>query len=577
MNNDFTTPERNNAQTPVNPPVPTPAAPPRAPMNTPGYYTAQPQMPPQYKATPTPPYMPPAQRPTAPAPVQRPYVQPTPPVAPPPYQAPVQSTPPVYKAPPVQYQPAPAYTVPTPPPVNPAPAQPVATDTEPEDVSPYTLPADEEVTCENITVNAEDNANNDIFNKTYSADSSTPSAAIPKKEKKGHKVFLIILFAIIGTFALGFFTLCGYILGQQDGETSLPSIFSQSDIFTDEDNAEEIEPDELYSDEGSVTLNPLPSDSSDTSKYTTQSAYEKVSKSTVGIVCYEKNSSVSSEPASQGTGIVITEDGYISTNSHVIGDSKTAYKIQVVTSDNKTHDATIVGFDTRTDLAVLKINAKNLTPAEFGNSELVKVGQDVLAIGNPGGIDFQNSLTRGVVSALDRELDLSTQVTYIQTDAAINPGNSGGPLCNIYGQVIGVNTAKISLDSYENMGFAIPSVTAKDIIDDLMKQGFVSDRVRIGITGIEISAATAETYNVPKGILIDSISEGGPCDNTKLQKNDIIYAIDGEEVASFKEVYQILGKHKPGDKVTLSVHRVETGEEYELRITLMADEGDTQN
>ena len=184
------------------------------------------------------------------------------------------------------------------------------------------------------------------------------------------------------------------------------------------------------------------------------------------MVCYED--SFSKEPASQGTGIVLSEDGYIATNSHVIGDSRSLYYVEVVTNEGTTYEAKVIGYDSRTDLAVLKINAKGLTPAQFCDSEYVEVGQDVIAVGNPGGIEFQNSLTRGVVSALNRELSLSSQVTYIQTDAAINPGNSGGPLCNMYGQVIGINTAKISSSSYEGMGFAIPSRTVKEIVDDLI-------------------------------------------------------------------------------------------------------------
>ncbi len=419
----------------------------------------------------------------------------------------------------------------------------------------------------------------------------TPTASEPPKKKKGHIAFLICLWTLIGIFAIGFFVLCGYVAGQnsEGRDFTKPTFFEEfrdneeTEPATDESDSKETpdgvvplpEKDENeYSSEGSIELNSLPRDKSNTDKYTTQYAYKKVAESTIGVVCYEKG--FTGKPASQGTGIVITKDGYIATNSHVIGDSRTAYNVQVVTNDGTTYEAKVIGYDSRTDLAVLKVNANNLTPAEFCDSSLVEVGIDVIAVGNPGGMDFQNSLTRGVVSALNRELGLSAQVTYIQTDAAINPGNSGGPLSNMYGQVIGITTAKISSESVEGMGFAIPSRTVKEIVDDLMTQGYVNGRVRLGISGQAVSSSMQQYYNLPKGILVGEISEGGPCDNTDLKVNDIITKIDDDEITDFSDVYAILGEHKPGDKVVLTIYRRETGKTFEITITLMADEGETQ-
>lgn len=421
----------------------------------------------------------------------------------------------------------------------------------------------------------------------YGAPTPTPE---PPKKKKGHIAFLVCLFTLIGIFAVGFFVLCGYVAGQNSGFAD----FTKPTFFNEFGNDEDTEPasdavveetpegvvplpdkdEDVYSSDGSIVLESLPRDKSDTDKYTTQYAYKKVAESTIGVVCYE--SGFTGEPASQGTGIVITKDGYIATNSHVIGDSRSAYDIQVVINDGTTYEAKVVGFDSRTDLAVLKVNANNLTPAEFCDSDLVEVGIDVIAVGNPGGMDFQNSLTRGVVSALNRELGLSAQVTYIQTDAAINPGNSGGPLSNMYGQVIGITTAKISSESVEGMGFAIPSRTVKDIIDDLMTQGYVSDRVRLGISGQAVSSSMQTYYNLPGGILVGDIAENGPCYNTDLKVNDIITKIDDDEITDFSDVYAILGEHKPGDEVVLTVYRRDTAKTFEVTITLMADEGQTQ-
>ena len=428
-----------------------------------------------------------------------------------------------------------------------------------------------------------------------------PAPPAKPKRQKGATALIVCLWVLVGLFSAGFFGLCGYIIGTSTNNTRIEQAATSDDVPTffpedddkDEDKSESPSTedsvpsnnnsdvvtipdnnDDLYSDSVSIVLNNIPKDADDTSKYTTQYAYKVVAQSTIGVMCYEKG--FSDEPASQGTGIIISKDGYIATNSHVIGDSKSLYYVQVITGDGTTYEAKIIGYDSRTDLAVLKINAKDLTPATFCDSQYVEVGQDVIAVGNPGGIEFQNSLTRGVVSALNRELSLSSQVSYIQTDAAINPGNSGGPLCNMYGQVIGINTAKISSDSYEGMGFAIPSATVKDIVDDLISQGYVQNRVRLGISGTEVNSAMQQYYSIPAGILVGEVSEGGPCDGKGIEKNDIITAIDDEEISTFSEVYAILAKHQPGDKVVLSVYKLEQDKTVEITVTLMADQGETQ-
>lgn len=424
----------------------------------------------------------------------------------------------------------------------------------------------------------------------YTVTPPTPPA--PPKRKKGATAFLVCMWVLIGVFAIGFFCLCGYIIGNSGGlpgstaspnfgeepatsaqeSTPQPSVPEEdSDIIPLPDTQE----DDYYSGNTSIKLKKHPTDKDNLSKYNTQFAYKKVAQSTIGVVCYEAGFS-GDDPASQGTGIVLTEDGYVATNSHVIGDSRTRYDVRVVVSDGTIYEAKVIGYDTRTDLAVLKINAEGLTPAEFCDSNYVEVGQDVIAVGNPGGIEFQNSLTRGVVSALDRELSLSAQVSYIQTDAAINPGNSGGPLCNMYGQVIGINTAKINASSYEGMGFAIPSSKVKEIVDDLTAQGYVNNRVRLGISGQEVSSQMQQYYGIPKGIIIGEIAKDGPCDGTDIKVNDVLTKIDDTEISTFSEVFGILAEHKPGDKVTLSLYRMDTKETLTVTITLMTDQGETQ-
>lgn len=397
----------------------------------------------------------------------------------------------------------------------------------------------------------------------------------PKKRSIGARVMLICLWVLLGIFSLATVGSLSYYAGLNNQSDSSAIDNPIADLLrptepteAEEEVTEAVDYSHLYGD-SEIVLNPYPADKGDTSKYNNQTAFEKVSPSAVGIMCYQNESR--DALVGQGTGIVINTDGYIATNSHVIGDSKSAYIIDVILSDGNTYEAQVVGFDTRTDLAVVKITAKNLVPAEFADSDLASIGEDVIAVGNPGGIEFQNTLTRGVISAKDRTLGLSTQVKYIQTDAAINPGNSGGPLANLCGQVIGINSAKIASEEYEGMGFAIPSRTVKEVVDDLISQGYVSDRVKIGIIGTAVTASEAHYNNVPQGILVSEVIEGGPCDNGEVQPNDIVVALDDYEIKSFNDIYTALMNYREGDKATLKLYRMDTDEYIETEIVLQAD------
>lgn len=418
----------------------------------------------------------------------------------------------------------------------------------------------------------------------YTPSSPYPYSQPPKKKSKGARIMLTCFWVLLGIFTTAIVGTVGYCIGAKSDLFMTPQKhdFTFGDFFeptkpqdsTQATQAFEAAPEDnsyLFGN-GEIVLNSYPTEE-DSSKYNTRSAFEKVSPSTVGIVIYSKNDKTS--VAGQGTGIIINTDGYIATNSHVIGDSTSRYITEVVLNDGNTYEAKVVGYDTRTDLAVIKITAQGLVAAEFANSDLVCVGEDVIAVGNPGGIEFQNTLTRGIISAKDRTLGLSTQVKYIQTDAAINPGNSGGPLCNIYGQVIGINSAKIASEDYEGMGFAIPSKTVKEVVDDLISQGYVSGRVRIGITGTAISSTQAKYNNVPRGILISQVSEGGPCDNGQVLKGDIVVSLDDCEIVSFNDIYTALTNYSSGDKATLKLYRPSTEEYYETEIILQSDMGST--
>ena len=330
-----------------------------------------------------------------------------------------------------------------------------------------------------------------------------------------------------------------------NGETQQRDTDDEDNIYVPEEDAESIE------------LLPLPNDAKDP-KYTTQSAYDSVCDAVVSVLTY--NGEITEDYSTlvgQGTGTIISKDGYIITNAHVIGNSR-SYLVNIILNNEKEYQAKIVGYDTWTDLALLKIDAKDLTAVKFGDSDLIEIGQDVIAIGNPGGTAFKNSLTKGVVSAVGRELTINKNVEYIQSDAVINPGNSGGPLCNIYGQVIGINSAKISSEVYESMTFSIPSKTVKATINDLMHYGFVKGRTRIGFSGFEISAEDVYYYGYPQGVMVEKIDESGSLAGTDIKEGDIITAIDGTKITSFQDIFDILSGHKEGDKVKLTVYRPET-------------------
>lgn len=276
-----------------------------------------------------------------------------------------------------------------------------------------------------------------------------------------------------------------------------------------------------------------------------------------------------------GTGIVMTTDGYIVTNAHVIKDANygLASGVSILLSDNTEYEATIKGYDEDTDIAVLKVNANDLTAAEFGNSDELQVGELVIAIGNPLGFELFGSVTCGIVSALNREITINDKnMSLIQTDAAINSGNSGGPLINSYGQVIGINSAKMSTNystggaSVEGLGFAIPMTQAQTIIDDLINFGYVTGRPQIGITVSDIDEYTASLYNMPMGVYVRSVTPNGAADLAGIQEGDIIMGVNGEVVKTSTDLNALKDQHNAGDTITLNIYR--GGKDMDIDVTL---------
>ena len=302
--------------------------------------------------------------------------------------------------------------------------------------------------------------------------------------------------------------------------------------------------------------------------------YKKVNPSVVSVI------STTPEGTGSGSGVIMSKDGYIITNNHVVDG---AQSVSVQLSDGTSLDAEIIGTDEQTDLAVIKVTpTSDLTAAEFGDSDELEPGEYAYAIGSPGGVQFANTITGGRISAINRDLTVNDRVmTLIQTDASINNGNSGGALINKYGQVVGITSAKLSGNAFgsatvEGMGFAIPINTAKDIVDELIQNGYVSGRPSIGITGQNVESADGKV----SGVQVYSIDSRAKAASEGLQVGDVITAVDGTPTPDMDKVNELKQDKKAGDKLTLSVYRISTGKTLNITITLTDShdlEGDDPN
>ena len=282
-----------------------------------------------------------------------------------------------------------------------------------------------------------------------------------------------------------------------------------------------------------------------------QDIYEQNIPSVVSIICSNGRSS------SSGTGVVLTVDGYIVTNAHVVED---ALSVTVRLTDDREFDAAMVGRDEVSDLAVLHIDAADLIPAAFGDSEILRVGDSVVAIGDPLGVDLRGTYTNGIISAINRDVAVDGRtMTLIQTNAALNSGNSGGPLINCYGQVIGINTMKIGAftDSagVEGIGFAIPSTTVKDIVDQIISQGYVSGRPTLGINGDTLSTLYQHFYHLPAGLYITEVAYNSPAYLCGIEVGDILLSVDNSRITDMDSLKAVLYAYEAGDQVTVTIYR----------------------
>jgi len=387
------------------------------------------------------------------------------------------------------------------------------------------------------------NVNMDSDNEQYTGYTGRPQK--PKKEKGPRRKLRGVEWALItvGGFSVVLLIAVIVLFTSLTAQNDKPVIDTdQTEQPKEENKKPQVE------NENVPTLETQPPT---TDAMTIPQVYQKVKDSVVGIIVTKAGGATVAQGS--GTGIILSEDGYISTNAHVV-DGATA--IKVVLANDKEYQAELIGSDSRTDIAVVKIDEKGLSPAEFGDSESLVVGETVIAIGNPYGLELAGTVTSGIVSALNRQIVIeSFYMTLIQTDASINPGNSGGPLVNTYGQVIGITSSKIVESGYEGIGFAIPMNGATQIIEELIKHGYIKNRPFIGIQGSDINKNYAQIYSIPEGVYVEYVDPESDAHKKGLKRGDIIVAVDGVEVGSMAELDAEKNKRAPGDTITLTVYR----------------------
>ena len=380
----------------------------------------------------------------------------------------------------------------------------------------------------------------------------------PKPKKHGSKFGLkllavVLCCAITSAASLGVFVVMiqNGVINVQSSEASSNAAFTISRVVNGDTSS-----DTSASSDGTVSA---------------MSDQDIAAKLTPSVVCIQNyqvtqnygfmqtdTSDSSVSPASEGSGIIMSEDGYIITNAHVV---EGATSLKVMTSDGETYEAQLIGSDTVTDLAVVKIDATGLTAAEFGSSKDLRVADKVMAIGNPGGHELSSSVTIGYVSALNRAIANNTTgytMEYIQTDAAINPGNSGGALLNMRGEVIGINSNKIGGSSIEGMGYAIPISTARPIIEDLMERQTRTkyseeERGYLGISCINVTSDLSENFSMPQGIFVAQVYSGTGAEAAGLVRGNIVVAFDGVTVQNQEELTKQMQYYKAGESVEITI------------------------
>ena len=376
----------------------------------------------------------------------------------------------------------------------------------------------------------------------------------PPKNSSGLVAFLLVVVIVL----LGVVTLLGVMnvklfrqLGSQLPEETLGiSISNQSQVpFA---TVGEIQATEAAADPIEIATTPTAeANYAREGALSLQQIYSDNIAAVVSIICTGRNSS------STGTGVVLTADGYIVTNCHVV---EGARDIQILFSDDRQLTAQLIGADSISDIAVLRVNATDLDYAQLGDSASLQVGDAVVAIGDPLGTELRGTMTDGIISAINRDVNVSGRVmNLIQTNAALNSGNSGGPLLNCYGQVIGINTMKMgdsmSVAGVEGLGFAIPSNTVGTIVNQLITQGFVSGRPSLGITGEDVTNFYQFYYGLPYGLYITHVEDGSPAAQVGLRAGDVLVGVNNSRISGVEDYESLLYSSEPGDLWTITIYR----------------------
>ena len=409
--------------------------------------------------------------------------------------------------------------------------------------------------------NSTNTSGNNTYNSQYTQDFTQSAQTKEQRKSKFFKNKKKVATAILSVALVGVITVSGYSLLNNGGSVELSDSLQgnlQSDTSQSDGSTGDVQK--------LVTGN-------ESKVYTTPEIVDLVGPAVVGVI----NKATYTNPYAgmfgqqmpsgeveqgSGSGVIISDDGYIVTNNHVI---EGASEILVILNVGEQYTAKLVGSDSKTDLAVLKIEAEALTYAKLGTSSELRVGDTAIAIGNPLGQEFAGTTTQGIISGLNRSVTIDNKtMNLIQTDAAINPGNSGGALVNNHGEVIGINTAKISSSQYEGLGFAIPIDDAKPIIEDLISNGYVTGRPVIGIAGRVVTEQDAQAYNLKVGVYVSSMTADSPAYMAGVKIGDIIVECEGKKVTTVDEINDVKNKKKPGDQMKIKVYRQGTYKEITI-------------
>ena len=397
---------------------------------------------------------------------------------------------------------------------------------------------------------------------------SAPAAETQKKKRRPWLIALVILLGLVALITLSSLLFSARSSHSEESaeeqgiiEDILPDAGDYKDFFDNfYTNSYEHAEDCLIERVSSYPSLEVELRPAGTTELSLQAIYEKCVSSVVAVTAYP--SETNDDNYYWGSGVILSEDGYIITNAHVI---EGTCRAAITLWNDEVYPALLVGTDSRSDIAVLKIEAAGLTPAEFCDMESLVVGDGAVAIGNPLGSQFRSTMTNGIISGIDRGISYNgTTLTLLQTSAPINEGNSGGPLFNMYGQVIGITNMKMSNNysggaTIEGVGFAIPSKTVKAMADSILAEGEVIGRPALGVLIGPVPDSAREQYSLPGGLYVSDVYDGSDCKAQGLQKGDIIVAVNGQEVSEVAQVSAILADAKVGDVLTLTVWRPTDG------------------